>query len=99
ALATAGYLPIGYGLKAQGMGGVGIALPQDAITAAVNPAGMAWIGNRLDRGAEWFTADRGSEITPGNTLGLSGSREANGRSSFLVPDFGISRDLAGGRTL
>ena len=99
ALATAGYLPIGYGLKAQGMGGVGIALPQDAIVAAVNPAGLAWVGSRVDLGVEWLTADRGSEITPGNTLGLSGTRDANARRSFLVPDFGVSRDLAPGRTI
>jgi long-chain fatty acid transport protein len=41
--ATNGYLPHGYGMKALGMGGAGIAYPQDAIAAAVNPAGMATI--------------------------------------------------------
>ena len=39
--ATTGYFSHGYGLKAKGMGGVGIALPQDSLAAATNPAGMA----------------------------------------------------------
>ena len=76
-----------------GMGVVGIALPQDAISGAANPAGVAWVGNRLDAGLEWFVPERGSEITAGNTLGLSGSRNADGRRNFAVPDFGVSRKL------
>jgi long-chain fatty acid transport protein len=36
------------------MGGVGIALPQDALAAATNPAGMGLIGDRIDLGATWF---------------------------------------------
>ena len=39
--ATTGYFSHGYGIKAKAMGGVGIALPQDALAAATNPAGMA----------------------------------------------------------
>lgn len=99
ALATAGYLQLGYGMKAKGMGGIGIALPQDALAGAVNPAGTAWVGNRVDAGVEWFAADRGSDITPGNTLGLSGSRDANGRKSFLVPDFGANYMLGADRAV
>lgn len=48
--ATNGTMPHGYGIKAQGMGGVGIALPQDAVAAANNPAGMVSLGERLDIG-------------------------------------------------
>lgn len=98
ALATAGYLQLGYGLKAKGMGGVGIAYPQDAHAAATNPAGMAWVGNRVDAGVERFSADRGSEIV-GNAMGLSGSRDANGRRVFAVPEFGFNRMLDAERSL
>ena len=38
--ATDGYFSHGFGIKAQGMGGVGIALPQDALAAA--PTLLAW---------------------------------------------------------
>ncbi len=38
----------GYGVKAIGMGGVSMALPQDSQIAATNPAGMVFVGNRWD---------------------------------------------------
>ena len=62
ATATDGYFAHGYGVKSQGMGGVGIALPQDAIAAASNPAGMGLIGDRMDVGMTWFRPQRQSEI-------------------------------------
>ena len=98
ALATAGYFQLGYGLKAKAMGGVAAALPQDSLVAATNPAGMALLGNRLDGGLEWFSADRGSEIR-GNSLGLSGARDANGIRSSAVPEFGFNRMLDSGHSL
>ncbi len=98
ALATAGYFQLGYGIKAKGMGGVAVALPQDALAAAANPAGMVWVGSRWDAGLEAFEADRGSEIR-GNVLGLSGHRDANGRKRFPVPDFGWNRMLGEGRSV
>lgn len=47
-IASDGDLPVGLGAYSKGMGGVGIALPQDALIGAVNPAGTGWIGNRID---------------------------------------------------
>jgi hypothetical protein len=55
ALATNGYFSHGEGVKAQGMGGVGIALPQDA-------AGMAFVGDRFDLGPTWFRPSRSATI-------------------------------------
>ena len=88
--ATTGYFQHGYGIMAKGMGGVGIALPQDSLAAATNPAGMAWVGNRIDGGLDLFAPNRGSEIT-GNGAGLNGTYDGNGRKSFLVPEFGFNR--------
>lgn len=48
ALAANGSLLTSNGAAASGMGGVSIALPQDAVVAADNPAGMAFVGTRLD---------------------------------------------------
>jgi len=45
-----GAAPLGYGIKSQGMGGVGVALPQDSLAAATNPAGMWMVGCRWDAG-------------------------------------------------
>jgi long-chain fatty acid transport protein len=100
ALATTGYFQHGYGLKAQGMGGVGIALPQDALASATNPAGLGFIGRRADVGLLWFQPDRESTITGNIFPGVSGTYDGNGRDSFLIPEFGIShafsQNLSGG---
>jgi long-chain fatty acid transport protein len=94
ATATDGYFAHGYGVKSQGMGGVGIALPQDAIAAASNPAGMGLIGDRMDAGMTWFRPQRQSEIT-GNAGGSSvnGIYQANDRENFFIPEFGYNRQI------
>ena len=91
ALATTGYFAHGYGMKAKGMGGVGIALPQDSLAAATNPAGMALVGNRFDVGVDWFRPDRGAEITGSPVPGLNGTYDGNGTQDFLLPEFGYNR--------
>jgi long-chain fatty acid transport protein len=93
ALATTGYFAHGYGIKAKSMGGVGIALPQDALAAASNPAGIAWIGNRIDLGADWFTPDRGASIV-GSGAGANGTYDGNDTKSFLIPEFGYNRAIS-----
>ena len=90
--ATVGYFAHGYGIKAKATGGVGIALPQDTLAAATNPAGMVLVGSRADLGLEWFSPDRGAEIV-GNPM-MSGSYDGNGTSSFLIPEFGYNRMLS-----
>jgi long-chain fatty acid transport protein len=94
AQATTGYFQHGYGIKAKGMGGVGIALPQDSLAAATNPAGMALVGNRLDLGLDWFAPDRGSEITGNAFPGVNGQYDGNDTKSFLIPEFGYNRMLS-----
>ena len=92
--ATTGYFAHGYGIKAKAMGGVGIALPQDALAAASNPAGIAWIGNRVDLGADLFTPDRGASITGSGAPGANGTYDGNDSRNFLIPEFGYNRALS-----
>ena len=93
AYATTGYFAHGYGMKSKATGGVGIALPQDSLAAASNPAGMVLVGNRVDLGVDWFMPDRGASIS-GNGAGLNGTYDGNGTSSFLIPEFGYNRMLS-----
>lgn len=92
ALATNGYFSHGYGMKSIGMGGAAIALPQDAIAAANNPAGMAMLGNRIDFGINWFMPS-GREATivgspaPFNNTTYDGDEKSN----FFIPEFGYNR--------
>ncbi len=93
ASATDGYFAHGYGVKSQGMGGVGIALPQDALAAATNPAGMGLIGDRIDLGATWFRPIREAEISGNPGPGVNGTYDANESKNFIIPEFGYNRQI------
>ena len=72
------------------MGGVGIALPQDALAAASNPAGMGLIGDRADFGVTWFRPIRESELI--GTV-ADGTYKGNDTKNFLIPEFGYNRQI------
>ena len=98
AMATNGYFAHGYGIKNKGLAGGGSALPQDAMIAATNPAGMVFVGERLDVGAAVFSPNpRGYEATGTPTgacagatqdtcsFGLDEGKVTSGDDMFLVP--------------
>lgn len=94
--AVNGYFLIGYGAKARGMGGAGVAYAQDALAAAANPAGMADIEMdtmRIDVGGEFFIPKRGF-VNDSSTLesGFPGSSDPvehrSGSNVFLIPSMG-----------
>ena len=56
--ATNGYFMHGYSTKNKGLAGAGAAFSQDAMAAAVNPAGMAFVEKRIDLGLQiWSVND------------------------------------------
>lgn len=93
AYATNGYFAHGYGTKNKGLGGAGVALPQDSLAAATNPAGMVWVGDRMDLGAGIFSPQREYTVTgnpsggPG-TFGLAPGTVESDSEYFLIPHFG-----------
>lgn len=97
AFATNGYFSHGYGIKAKSMGGVGIALPQDALAAATNPAGMAMVGDRVDFGLDLFSPNRTATWTgAGNPINgvyqvVTPGNYPSGRNLFAIPEFGYNR--------
>lgn len=69
ASATNGYFAHGYGTKSKGLAGGGSALPQDAMAAANNPAGMVFVGKRMDIGAAIFSpSPRNYSTTAGSPV-------------------------------
>ncbi len=96
AYATDGYFADGYGMKAEGMGGVGIALPQDALAAANNPAGMVMVGNRVDLGADLFEPSRSTQIS---SAAGSQNFSGNSRPMFVIPQFGYNHMLDSNKSL
>lgn len=95
AFATNGYFSHGYGIKAKSMGGVGIAMPQDSLAAASNPAGMAMVGDRMDLGVDLFSPIRTATWT--GTGGGVYSRPLgdykSGKNLFAIPEFGYNKML------
>ncbi len=100
ALATNGYFPHGYGMKALGMGGVSMALSQDSLGGATNPASMVWAGSRIDVGANVFMpkrdAERSGALPPGSPL--NGKVDSD-KTSFLIPEFGYNRMMGSDMSL
>lgn len=87
AQATQGTMPHGYGVKSEGMGGVVIALPQDALAGASNPAGMVLVGDRLDLGVAFLKVDNGAEFAGSTVSGVED------RDLYVIPQFGANRML------
>lgn len=102
AAATDGYFPHGYGMKAAGMGGASTALAQDAMGGATNPAGMVFVGARLDLGLSWFSPRRDAQRSGALVPTLNG-KVTSDSTNFLIPEFGYVRpigpDLALGLTV
>lgn len=65
--ATNGYFAHGYGTKNKALVGAGVALPQDTMIAATNPAGMVFLGERMDVGAAIFSPSPRSYTATGST--------------------------------
>ena len=62
ALATNGYFMPGYGYRAMGMGGVGIAYGVDSLSVVANPANIVNTGMRADMGMSVFKAKRNAAV-------------------------------------
>ena len=97
AMATNGYFSHGYGIKSKTMGGVGIALPQDAMAAATNPAGAVNVGNRFDMGLDMFMPDRTASFSRSYN-GVNPLDYRSDQREFFIPEFGynqmIGKDMA-----
>ena len=92
---TAGYFQLGYSTISDGMAGASAALPQDSMIQATNPAGIAFVGNRLDLGVAGFWPFRG--YTAGGVAGKTYPNPGSYGSStdfFLIPHLGYSQRLS-----
>lgn len=94
--ATHGYFAYGYGTKAKGMGGAGVALPLDTLQAAVNPAGMVHVGNRFDLGAGLFSIRPQYKVTGApsgapHTFPLVPESVSGKRDFIFAPNAGWNR--------
>ena len=100
AFATNGYFAAGYGVKAEGVAGVGIAFPQDTLAIAINPAGLVDVPDSFDIGVDVFRPERNATIVQG---GETSSYDGNSTKYFYIPALGyvhhFSQQLAAGFAL
>ena len=93
--ATNGYFAHGFGVNAQALGGAGVALPQDTLDAAVNPANMVFLGKRYDLGIAFFNPNREYTVTgnpsgfPG-TFGFAPGTVKSDTKWFVIPSIGAN---------
>lgn len=97
--ATNVYFSHGTGIKNRALAGAGVAFPQDAMAAATNPAGLAFVGRRLDVGAVIFRPERGYSAGGSRVNGRGGAftigagTEDSDDQLFLIPGFGLNYPL------
>ncbi len=94
---TAGYFELGYSSKNDGLAGAGVALPEDSMAQAVNPAGIAFVGSRVDLGAAAFWAFRGysaNSLAPAHCVYCGSSSDF-----FVIPHVGVTYALDGSNTV
>lgn len=96
AFATNGYFLPGFGIRSQGMGGVGIAYGRDSLSTAANPANAVNTGMRGDLGFAVFNPERhaavGSDAGGASPFGFFGDTESDSRY-FVMPEMGFSMPL------
>jgi len=90
AQATDGYFANGYGAKSKGMAGAGLALPQDSLALATNPAAATALGDRWDLGVDVMRSRRSAAFrgTPADAR-FSG----DGQKLAFIPEAGWVRRL------
>ncbi len=92
--ATNGYFSHAYSTKSSGLAGAGVALPEDAMASATNPAGMVWVGQAMDAGAAIFSPHRqytASSLNGGPyTFPLTPGTVESDSNYFLIPHFGVN---------
>ncbi len=96
-LATNGYQQIGHGTKALGMGGVAITLPQEALVIAANPAGIAYLGNRVDASLQWRHMRAELRVRPISTNAFDNRYHTT--KNLIRPDFGLTICLDSNKSL
>jgi len=91
ASATTGYFQLGYGAKSLGLAGAIVSNPQDSLAAAVNPAGMGLVGERVDAGLQFFSPGERSAKLETTAFGASYDVKDNSRRNlFIIPNLGYT---------
>ncbi len=92
AQATEGYFQPGYSAIQKSLAGTGVANPEDAMTLAVNPAGLASVGQEAQIGFSLFSPSRQYTVSGGPGFVAPGTVKS-GWGSFLIPGMAYSQPI------
>ncbi|WP_019568054.1 OmpP1/FadL family transporter [Thioalkalivibrio sp. ALMg13-2] len=87
--ATNGYFAHGYGTKAKGMGGVGMAISQDSYAPGINPAGIAGMESRIDGSLAYFRPERSVTFH----TGMGDMSVDSDSEDFFIPSIGYVQQI------
>lgn len=95
AFASNGSYDYGFSEITRGMGGAGVAFPQDSLITAINPAGMVDVGKRLDVGAMIYFPTinyNASSFAPSavSSIGVAPGSHDSSVPLFFLPDVGMN---------
>ena len=95
--ATDGYFENAYGTRSKGLAGADVAYSQDSIAAALNPAGLAYVGDRVDIEGEFFSPLRQYSVSgtqaPPPAFSLASGTTQSTKNYFVIPTLGWSHKL------
>jgi long-chain fatty acid transport protein len=96
--ATNGYFTHGYGTTHKGMAGAGVAVSEELMSAANNPATLVVNGNAVSVGVELFSPERKYSVSNVDTVYpdafyLQGPGKKSENSIFAIPEFAIGHQL------
>ena len=97
ATASNGLFALGYGAKQAGIAGSGVAFPQDALIASLNPAGVVFVGEQNNISLQFFSPHRSYDVDGPievNGIPIPGKNVESDSEIFFIPSLGFSRPIS-----
>jgi len=96
AIASNGLFALGYGAKQVGIAGSGVAFPQDALIASINPAGVVFVGEQNNINLQYFSPSRGYSVEGpiGAFPPFPGATVHSDSENFFIPSMALSRSIS-----
>lgn len=95
--ATNGLFGHAYGARQGGIAGSGVAFPQDALIAAINPAGVVHLEKSREIDLQYFSPRREYTVTASEFSGgfppFPGPTVESGSETFIIPSIGLNWTL------
>ena len=101
AFATNGLFSLGYGARQTAIAGSGVAFPQDALIATINPAGVVFLDEQSEINAQYFSPNREYTVAgpsrapaPNSPPPYPGGTVGSDSEHFLIPSMAFNWALS-----